>query len=188
VTHSVGDPDVDREVRRKRYALRQALFVVLSMTAVGLRSGVVVAVGVVGAAGGLIFGGMVLVFYFCRRADRKRRLLGSAPSWSASMSSSAYRVSGGTGPGHQVRDMGEVGGRLTLTDDGFSWTPSRRTRRAFSAGPVSWTRDWKPELIPVWGLGRTGRLSLTRADGRQVRLWLRDAPDLAHFLSRRAVG
>lgn len=174
----------ERERRRRSSALVGVLFLAALSVSLAFKVGWIPAVAVpVGVLLAVYVVGMV-VLWRGGRAEARRRAAGAVPSWSAQLPVSAALLLGAKAPGRHSRqqEVGEFMGRLSLVDGELHWEP-RESDRKRGVGPVAWDRSWTPEIVPVWGPGGQGCLTLTRPDGLAVDLWIRHPADL-----RRALG
>ncbi len=115
------------------------------------------------------------------RAEARRRADGAAPSWPAQLPVAAARLMGASGRHSRQPENGELFGRVSLVDGGFRWEPRAGDRKR-GVRALEWDRSWSAEVVPVWGPGRQGCLTLTRADGLAVDLWVRHPEDLRRAL------
>jgi hypothetical protein len=173
----------ERERRRRQRSLRWVGYLVCVVSSLSFRVGPVPALlGVAGMAV-VTFSLLPLFSWRGRRAERRRRASGAQPSWAAQLPLEAARQCGATVPGRHAResDMGELFGRLTYLGDGLRWDP-READRSRGVGPITWDRSWSAEVVPIWGPGRQGCLTLVGADGTAIDLWIRDPKDLSRTL------
>jgi hypothetical protein len=119
------------------------------------------------------------------RRERRRRAGGGLPSWPAQLPVAAAHLLGAKAPGRHARradEIGELLGRLTLAGGELHWEP-RNGDRGRGVGPLVFDRSWAAEVVPLWGPGRQGRLTLTHSDGTAVDLWIRHPADLGRALA-----
>jgi hypothetical protein len=124
-----------------------------------------------------------LIMWRSWRAEMRRRSVGETPSWPAQLPVMVARQYGLTGSGRRSRqmDIGERVGRLTYFGDGLRWDP-READRKRGMGSITWDRSWSLEVVPLWGPGHQGCLTLTAADGAAIDLWVRHPQNLRRML------
>ncbi|MEV4604118.1 hypothetical protein AB0K15_42985 [Amycolatopsis sp. NPDC049253] len=175
----------DREHRRRARALLGVGYLAGLSALLGLKAGWVCAVS---ALLGLLVLGYVLLTAVVlreRRRERRRRAAGTAPSWPAQLPVWAAPGLGAKAPGRHARRADEVGellGRLSLSREGLRWDPRTGDRR-HGVGPLVFDRSWAAEVVPLWGPGRQGCLTLTHAEGTAIDIWIRHPADLGQALA-----
>lgn len=170
----------ERERRRRSRALLGVGFVVLLGASLSLRTGVVPVVAVL--AGALVLAYVIanVLLWRDKRSELRRRAAGAPPSWPAQLPIQMAQLLGVKAPGQHARRVDEVGellGRLSLIDGELNWQP-READRKRGAGTFVFDRSWSAEVVPIWGPGSQGCLTLTRPDGTAVDLWIRHPADL----------
>ena len=151
----------------------------------GLKVGWVPAAGVLLGLLTLVYLVLTIVVRRDLRRERRRRAAGAPPSWPAQLPGSVARLLGATAPGRHARRADEVGellGRLTLSDEGLRWDPREGDRRR-GVGPLVFDRSWAAEVVSLWGPGRQGCLTLTHPDGTAVDVWIHHPADLRQALA-----
>lgn len=174
----------DRERRRRTRALLGAGHLVALTALLGFETGWV---PVAATLSGLLV--LVVVVFSVimgrdARAERRRRAAGQAPSWPAQLPVRAALLLGAKAPGRHARradEVGELFGRLSLVDGELRWQPRKADRRV---GPVTFDRSWTAEIVPLWGPGAQGCLTLTSPGGTAVDIWIRHPADLRRELAR----
>jgi len=175
---------VERERRRRTRAVTGVLFVAFLAASLGLKTGWIPAVAVPAGLLALLYAVFSFIVWRDGRAEARRRAAGAAPSWPAQLPVAVAAQMGAKAPGRHSRqpEIGELLGRLSLTDGGLRWQP-READRKRGVEPVSWDRSWTAEVVPLWGPGSQGCLTLTRPDGLAVDLWIRHPADLRRALA-----
>ncbi|GAA3431573.1 hypothetical protein [Kutzneria kofuensis] len=172
----------ERERRRRQRSLLWLGYLVVMGVVLALRVGPWVALAGVGAIAMVIYAVLTLFVWRDRRAELRRRAAGEPPSWSAQLPVVVARQFGGVTPGrHGREEVGELFGRLRYLGDRLRWEPSEALR-AKGTEPVTWDRSWRPTVVPLWGPGSQGCLTLTNADGAEVDVWVRNPRDLSRTL------
>ena len=172
----------ERERRRRRRSLLWLGYLLCMVAVLALRVGPVVAL--IGTAAialvlYLLAGGLI---WRASRAESRRRAAGEPPSWLSQLPVEAAVRLGGVVPGrHSRRPTGELLGRLVYLGDRLRWEPSKALREK-GAQSVTWDGSWSAEVVPLWGPGSQGCLTLTRRDGAAVDIWVRDPRDLSRTL------
>ncbi|MDT7806106.1 MAG: hypothetical protein QOI78_9539, partial [Actinomycetota bacterium] len=175
----------DRERRRRSRSLLGLGYLAGLSALLGPKTGWVPAAGVLLGTLALVYLVLTIVVRRDLRRERRRRAAGAPPSWPAQLPVSAARLLGAKAPGRHARRAGEVGellGRLTLAGGELCWAPREGDRRR-GAGPLVFDRSWAAEVVPLWGPGRQGCLTLTHRDGTAVDVWIRDPADLGRALA-----
>ncbi|MDS0140393.1 MULTISPECIES: hypothetical protein [unclassified Amycolatopsis] len=175
----------DRERRRRTRTLLGVGYLVALTAVLGLKTGWLPAVAT--PLGVLVLLAVVLRWIMWRdaRAERRRRATGQTPSWPAQLPVQAALLLGAKAPGHHARradEVGELFGRLSLRDGSLHWKP-RAGDRNRGVGPVTFDRSWTTEVVPLWGPGDQGCLTLTSSDGPAVDVWIRHPADLRQALA-----
>jgi hypothetical protein len=175
----------ERERRRARRSALAALHLLAMTALLGLRTGWLPAVTALVALTSAVYLVPALVIWRGRRAEAERRAGGAPPSWPAQLPvAAAQRL--GLRARHSARaEAGELSGRLSLTEDGLRWEPRESDRRR-GAAAIVWDASWSAEIVPLWGPGDQGCLSLSRPDGTAVDVWIRHPADLRRVLGRAA--
>jgi hypothetical protein len=173
----------DRELRRKQSATFGAFCALGLVVEVSAKMGIVVALLGVSALLVVLYGLLSLAFWRSWRAELRRRAGGAPPSWSAQLPLMVAEQFGIKSAGrHSARlSRGQLFGRLVYLGDGLRGEP-READRDRGVGPVTWDWSWTVEIIPIWGYGNQGCLTLTRADGFAVDVWILRPADLSQTL------
>jgi hypothetical protein len=173
----------ERERRCKWRTVVQGLVAVCATARLAVTVGLVTAVLAALAFLVVAFGVGALVVWCRRGARARRRAAGAAPSWSAHLPVVAAQQCGAMSPERHSRrrDSGELFGRLVYFGDQLRWEP-RKADRKRGACPISWDRSWSAHVVTLWGLVANGCLTLTRADGTAVDVWVSDPGDLRRTL------
>jgi hypothetical protein len=151
----------------------------------GLKEGWVPAAGVLLGLLALVYLVLTIVVRRDLRRELRRRAAGAPPSWPAQLPVTTARLLGATAPGRHARradEAGELLGRLTLSDGELRWAPGEGDRGR-GVRPLVFDRSWAPEVVPLWGPGRQGCLTLTHPDGTAVDVWIRHPADLGRALA-----
>ncbi|MET9000228.1 hypothetical protein [Amycolatopsis sp. NPDC004169] len=175
----------DRERRRRTRALLGAGYLVASTAVLGLEAGWLPAVLTVLGVPALLYALAAVIMGRESRAEHRRRAAGEPPSWPAQLPVQAALLLGAKAPGRHARRADEVGellGRLTLSSGELRWAP-RRGDRDRGVGEVTFDRSWSAEVVPLWGPGDQGCLTLTSPDGTAVDIWIRRPVDLRATLA-----
>ncbi|MET7991907.1 hypothetical protein ABZU76_13435 [Amycolatopsis sp. NPDC005232] len=175
----------DRERRRRTRTLLGVGYLAGLSALLGLKVGWVPAVSV--PLGLLVLGYVVLTAVVVRerRSERRRRDAGAEPSWPAQLPVAAARLLGAKAPGRHARradKVGELLGRLSLSSEGLRWDP-RAGDRGRGVGPLVFDRSWAAEVVPLWGPGHQGCLTLTHPEGTAIDIWIRHPADLRQALA-----
>ncbi|SEC52195.1 hypothetical protein SAMN04489727_4056 [Amycolatopsis tolypomycina] len=175
----------DRERRRRTRALLGAGHLVALTAVLGLETGWVPVVVTLSGLLVLVVAGWSVIMGRDARAERRRRAAGRAPSWPAQLPVRAALLLGAKAPGRHARradEVGELPGRLSLVDGELRWEPGKAGR---GVGPVTFDRSWTAEVVPLWGPGAQGCLTLTAPGGAAVDIWIRHPADLRRELAGR---
>jgi hypothetical protein len=175
----------NRESRRRQRTVLWVLYVVCTTALVSLKTGPLIAIPV---ALGLILLVLVVIETVVlreRRAEARRRAAGAPPSWPAQLPAFVANALGGRAPGrHSDRargsENGEIFGRLTATQDGLRWEPSQNSAKR-SVSPIELGWNCSLSVVPLWGPGSQGCLTLTDSDGTYD-IWVRNPKDLSRTL------
>ncbi|MFG1643173.1 hypothetical protein ACGFMK_23005, partial [Amycolatopsis sp. NPDC049252] len=175
----------ERERRRRTRSLLGLGYMAGLSALLGPKAGWVPAAGVLLGTLALVHLLLTLVVRWDLRKERRRRAAGDPPSWPAQLPVSAARLLGAKAPGRHARRVEEVGellGRLTLAGGELRWALREGDRRR-GVGPLVFDRSWAAEVVPRWGPGRQGCLTLTHPGGTAVDVWIRDPADLGRVLA-----
>jgi hypothetical protein len=145
--------------------------------------------GIVDALLGLIallvvgFSVYPLIVWSGRRAEARRRATGAAPSWPAQLPVVVAKMweLNGSGRHSGQPEAGLLFGRLVYSGESLRWEPGKSQRKKGTA-PITWDRSWSPEVVKIWGPGSQGCLTLTRADGFAIDVWVNNPADLRRTL------
>ncbi|MFJ1767472.1 hypothetical protein ACIOD2_44600 [Amycolatopsis sp. NPDC088138] len=173
----------DRELRRRTRSLLGLGYLTGLSALLGLKTGWVPAAGVLLGTLALVYLVLTIVVRRDLRRERRRRTAGAPPSWPAQLPVSAAHLLGAKGRhARRTDEVGELLGRLTLSGGELRWEPREGDRRR-GVGPLVFDRSWAAEVVPLWGPGRQGCLTLTHRDGTAVDVWIRDPADLGRALA-----
>ncbi|MEV7046074.1 hypothetical protein [Amycolatopsis sp. NPDC051061] len=175
----------DRERRRRTRTLLGVGYLAALSALLGLEVGWLPAVGVLLGLLVLVYVVFTAVALRDRRRERRRRESGAAPSWPAQLPVSAALLLGAKAPGRHARKADEIGellGRLTLSSEGLRWDP-REGDRGRGVGPLVFDRSWAAEVMPLWGPGHQGCLTLSHPGGTVIDIWIRYPADLRRALA-----
>jgi hypothetical protein len=174
----------DRERRRRTRTLLGVGYLAGLSALLGLKTGWVAAVITLLGLLALVYGVFSIVVWRDGRAERRRRAAGAPPSWPAQLPVAAAQLLGVRGRhARRTDEVGELLGRLSLQDGELRWEPREGDRRR-GVGSVVFDRTWAAEVVPLWGPGSQGCLTLTHPDGTAVDLWIRHPADLREALTR----
>lgn len=175
----------ERERRRRQRSLLWLGYLVSAAAVLALRVGPVPALTVM--VGIVLLGYAVITLIVARdwRAELRRRAAGEPPSWSAQLPLAVARQFDIAVPGRHSRptfeETGELLGRLRYLGDRLQWEPSA-SWRARGTETLVWDQSWTPTVVPLWGPGSQGCLTLTNPDDVAVDVWIRQPRDLSRTL------
>jgi hypothetical protein len=168
-----------RERRRLSQTVRFGLLTLLFGIALGAKAGFVLAGLLCLCLLGAAFGAVYVVVLAGRIQEGRRRRSGRVPSWPGSIYPATYRHSG-----HATfaRDVGQLGGRVSLVEGRLRWDPADRIARHFQLEPLSWDVSSIRSVDRIWGPGQQGRITIVTPAQETLEIWVRNVKDLRAHL------